>query len=709
MSGDVLPRAAWRAARLRDAAIVAAFALPWTVAIAVACTRVGNGHYALAAAAGVIAIAFAIAALRWQRRDARWLVRALDAQRADMEDSADLLLPLTAPTALQHLQRQRLQQRLAARPADLRAAWPWLALGVSSFAAIVLLVAALFWPTRHAAASFLPAPLARIAAGPAVMTGHLVVVQPPGYTKLPMRSERVLSLQAPQGARLRWRLRLSSPSARAALVFTDGRRIALTPVGEDWTAAVRLDASTLYRIEVDGRVQDDKPYRLDAIQDRPPQVRTTEPAQTLNQASPRQRNWALRFETSDDYGIAASATLRITTAKGSGENVAFQQRDIRLSGSGPVTARRFAYNVDLATLGLEPGDEVVARLRVQDNHAPQPQEAHSPSLILRLTSAEDLQASDLEASIKKVMPAYFRSQRQIIIDAEALLKQRRTLDADTFVKRSDAIGVDQRILRLRYGQFLGEEAEGGAKPPPTNDQPDTVHDGAEAGHDHADTTGDVDAATTFGNAGDVLSEYGHTHDHAEAATLLDPQTRATLKQALDQMWQSEGELRQGKPDKALPFAYKALGFIKQVQQAQRIYLARVGPELPPIDETRRMTGKRDGLSSRAATLQAANRDDDAVAALWHALADAPGPATAINTSAFERWLHAHPARATDPLALQAAIDMVQRKPGCNACRAELRALLWPLLAPPPAAVQRRTPADAQGQRYLDALDAEAGQ
>ena len=70
-------------------------------------------------------------------------------------------------------------------------------------------------------------------------------------------------------------------------------------------------------------------------------------------------------------------------------------------------------------------------------------------------------------------------------------------------------------------------------------------------------------------------------------------------------------------------------------------------------------------------------------------------------------LRAHPARAPDPLALQEAIDTLQRKPSCGACRAELRALLWPLLAPPPAAVPRRAAADAQGRRYLDALQHDA--
>ena len=62
--------------------------------------------------------------------------------------------------------------------------------------------------------------------------------------------------------------------------------------------------------------------------------------------------------------------------------------------------------------------------------------------------------------MQKTLPAYFRSQRQIIIDSEALLAERAALDEAKFLARADAIGVDQKILRLRYGQFLGEESEG---------------------------------------------------------------------------------------------------------------------------------------------------------------------------------------------------------------------------------------------------------
>src|SRR5690606_781903 len=130
-------------------------------------------------------------------------------------------------------------------------------------------------------------------------------------------------------------------------------------------------------------------------------------------------------------------------------------------------------------------------------------------------------------------PAYFRSQRQIIIDAEALLEEKPRLASEEFERRSDLIGVDQRLLRLRYGQFLGEESEGGNALPtsdlpisdlPTSDLPaGDGHDddsgdahapaqGPAQGHDHGNGAPDVGQPGGFGNVGDVLEQFGHTHD-----------------------------------------------------------------------------------------------------------------------------------------------------------------------------------------------------
>ena len=697
------------AARRRVIAITVLAGVPLACALCVLAWRIGD----VDAATVVLTIALlAVAGLaRWRARrlDARWLVAQLDAHRR-FEDSADLLFPVPAQlNPLQQRQRQRVEQVLRDNPPDLRPRWSWKMLLACTGVSVLIAFGALAWPSRGDQ----PALPNRAGDGhrnaspdaPQLRAARLQVT-PPAYTGQAASAGETLDARAVQGSHLQWQLQFGPQPRQAWLQFHDGRRLPLQRDGAYWRGAETLQRPGLYRIVTEPALADaGRAYRLDVVPDRPPQVKVLEPAQTLNQAAPRQRQWLLRFEATDDFGVDANATLELTTAKGSGENIAFHHQRLTLNGSGPATTRRFTYTVDLAALGVGPGDEVVARLGVRDNRRPQPQEARSASLILRLPSAQAIQASELEGAIKKVMPAYFRSQRQIIIDAEALQKQRGQLDAETFTKRSDAIGVDQRILRLRYGQFLGEEAEGGAKPPPTGDLPTgDAHDGNDAhghddDHDHGHA-GNDGAAPVFGSATDVLSEYGHTHDHAEAATLLDPQTRAILKAALDQMWQSEGHLRQGHPEQALPYAYKALGFIKQVQQAERIYLARVGSPLPPIDLARRMTGKRDGLGNRSLQQAARPAPDGTISAVWQALARSDAE---VDLDALSRWFDAHPQAVADPLDVIAAIDEVRQQPDCVACRQRLRDQLWPALQRPLGPPSRRTPADASGRRYLDAL------
>ena len=406
-----------------------------------------------------------------------------------------------------------------------------------------------------------------------------------------------------------------------------------------------------------------------------------------------QRQWALDFEASDDHGLG-TARLHITLAQGSGEQVTVSERSLVLRGEGETKQRRYRHALDLAALGLAEGDDLIVRLDVADNRAPAPQTSRSPSLILRWPMPPATEATGMEGLVKKALPAFFRSQRQIILDIEALIPQRPRLAPDEFLSRSDAIGFDQRILRMRYGQFLGEENEGQPEPPPGMEGEHSEDDG----HDHG-----PESDAPLGTAISVLEDYGHTHDDAEAATLLDPQTRALLKQALDAMWSSEGELRQGQPQRALPHAYRALEFIKQVQQASRIYLARVGLELPPIDESRRMTGKREGIADRRDGLQPARTPDSPVPGLWLALAD---ESRTPDLEPMSDWLETNADRLDDPLSLVAAIETLRAQPDCADCRRRLRALLWPLLPSPVAGVAERPEPDAAGQAYLDALAAE---
>lgn len=733
-----------RASRLRAAASVVAFAATLLLVLAALAWRLGGAWWVLATSAIGVLATMCVARLAMRRIDTRWLARRLDERDPRMEDSASLLFTDAASLApLQKLQQQRLQQRLQATPPpDLRPAWPSRPLLACIIAAAVIAAIVLAWPeaTRSTPQQTVPAAVSTSAVPTETrITQHRLDITPPAYTRLPARMESEFEAKVPEAATVRWTLRFSPVPRAASLAFHDGRRIPLTRDGDHWTASRRIDKPLLYRIVLEQAppLRPDRLHRIDVVADQPPQIRAISPEETLTIRGPGQRGWTVIFEGTDDYGLAASAPLRLTLAQGEGENIKFSERTLTVQGRGVATRRRYAHTFDLASLGLTPGSDFVVQLSVTDNRAKGPQTTRGPSYILRWPPEATTETTGLDGVVKKALPAYFRSQRQIIIDSEALVAQRNKLPADTYLQRSDAIGVDQRLLRLRYGQFLGEESEGAPQRPlpiadadeeqapprkllPTADAEAEAEAeaGSHGGEDHADhqvassATQDTHdhaspSPTVFGQEVDVLSEYGHTHDDAEAATLLDPETRRILKAALDQMWQAELHLRQGKPDLALPYEYKALDFIKQVQQADRVYLARVGSELPPIDESRRLSGDRKNLAPRDDLLSPATPTSPLLSTLWRALETPPGEtAKPLDLDGVERWLRANERRVPDALGVLAAIDSVRNEPACGSCRQLLRSRLWPLLPRPPAHPAPRTKPGRTGQAYLDALQAE---
>jgi hypothetical protein len=742
VSAEAILRSLREAARRRRSGNVLLHALPWLCVLAVLAWRCDWNAWLL------LLLALATAAIPWsawrsaQAIDARWLARRLDALRPDMEDSAALLFSGSKPPApsfrgaggqgslgpLQQLQRARLRQRLEAGALpDLREPWRPRTLLASALAALVAVTAIVSWPTPSAPIVDGTTPSTIVpgkAATPRLVEQRLDI-HPPAYTGLPTRQQPTLDAKVPAGATLQWTLRFAPMPESAELVFHDGRHLPLRRNGDDWTASTRIDKSKLYRIAlpIPLPARQAALHRIDAVADAPPVLRALQPDRNLSVRSDGQRSWTLLFEADDDHGLAAGARLQLIQTQGGGENITTRQRTLAIAGRGGAKHRRYAHTLDLASLGLVAGDDLIVRLEVADNRVPRPQHTRSPSFILRWPPEQATESTGMEGLVKQALPAYLRSQRQVIIDAEALLKQKRKLDAAAFARRSDELGVDQRLLRLRYGQFLGEESEGApalsTNDLPTNDLPtnDADHDAHatvqpaaqadnSAGHDgHAPAPGAPPAR--FGEAGAVVAEYGHVHDLPEAATLLDPETKKLLRAALDQMWQSEQHLRQGNPGTALPFAYKALGFIKQVQQADRIYLARTGSELPPIDEDRRLGGDRAGLGDRRDLLPDAEPVDPVPAAAWRALQDLPrADRTAPDYDALERWARARDMQASDPLALFAAIDAARRDASCAGCREQLRRALWPMLPRPTPAPGRRERADRAGQAYLDALDGE---
>ena len=731
MSIDARLHELGRGARTRRITIVLLLGAPVGMLATAWSARIAGLPVALAVAAACCAIVIALARRAALAIDEAWIARRLDASHARFEDSADLLFrDAQQLSSLQRLQRLRLHERLQADPIDdIAPAWPGRLLGVVWILSLGAVAAAVLLPRQPAR------DLGSTSAPPTAAntsTTHIdrvrLDITAPMYTKIASRSESALEARVAAGSRVGWHLRFTPAPTSAALAFHDGSRVELTRSGAEWIGERTLAASALYRIVLDDAppVEDDRLRRLDAIADQPPDVRVIQPEKSLTLLEEGQNAWDLAFEASDDYGIAA-ANLTVTLAQGTGENIAFKEQTIALDGEEVDSENagrhlRYRHHLDLAALGIAKGDDVVVRLAVSDNREPQANTTKSASFILRWPPEAASDSVGMEGILEKTMPAYFRSQRQIIIDTEALVADKAALADDRLLARSDGIGVDQKILRLRYGQFLGEEfetrsapaspaegehthahAEGKSFNPALHDPQAEARADALTDHDHEHGS---KAQAKFGDLGNVMAEYGHTHDHAEAATLLDPETKAILKSALNEMWQSELHLRQGRPADALPFEYKALEYIKQVQQSTRIYLARVGLELPAIDEGRRLSGDRKGVTDRESALVPADAGDSAAIALWHELDDRKAP----DLDAFERWVHAHESTMPDALALLAAADRVRRELACEDCRRQLRSLLWPLLPQPATAVQPRIAPDVGGRAYLDAIrtDSAAG-
>ncbi|MEO0425700.1 MAG: hypothetical protein AAF184_25445 [Pseudomonadota bacterium] len=636
---------------------------------------------------------------------ARWLDRAVP----QLEDSVTLVLHAQA-RGLTALQRDRIASRLQALdeaelagaiPAPRHRVLPWFA-GLGALGAVFLALPSA-GPPPSTTAVVAPAPtLARVS----------LEVTPPAYTHLEPFTDDAREVIAPQGSMLTWEVRTEGDLAGVQLLFDDGERSPLTRAESGrWRSAPRVAAASAYRVVADVPWAHDDRFRLlRIIPDRPPQFDFTAPTRTVTELDgiDPQPMIDLDVEVADDYGIR-EVVARLTLASGGGENVRFRERSVPLEAlaGGTDTARRYRHRFDLRSLAMEPGDELYVHLEARDNREPEANLASSRTWIVRWPAERYAEQDEVGVMAMRVMPEYFRSQRQIIIDTEALVAAAPQLSVETFAGRAQAIAFDQKALRLRYGTFLGEESVTDIGPGAMPDQDDPPLHYPGDGHDHGEGAGGFGAvdAPTFGRLDTVLQQFGHTHDTAEQATLFDPQTRDLLKAALAEMWGAELQLRLATPDAALPFEYDALDLIKRVQQRSRIYLRRVGFRTTPPDEGRRFSGELDDLTlSTDSRFPAAPQEQALARRALASLADLiAGEVSAIPNEfldAVGQVLQDQDEGRSELLSAIGALESLRTAPGCRDCAAQLaQGLLRLVPAPLPPAQAREAPRDALARAY----------
>jgi hypothetical protein len=393
--------------------------------------------------------------------------------------------------------------------------------------------------------------------------------------------------------------------------------------------------------------------------DQAPTISITKPGELIQILSPETKFASIALSIRDDYRIS-NASLHLTLARGSGENIRFSDKEIAIPQANDPAVRQWEKQFSLSELGMETGDELYFFVRASDNAALHPHISVSPTYTLRIpaTLVETEATSVLPILVK---PESLRSQRQIIIDTEQLISDintNRKMSPALVRSRSEEIASAQGSLRRRYGKFLGEESSLFEK------KSDDEH----GEHNDHDSHGQE------GKPVDMTAQYSHMHDQAENATLFDDATKKILRRVLSAMWDAEKNLRAITPQPALPFENRALEAIKQLQQADRIYVHKTAFTPPTIKEEKRMTG--DVLGSKNVLRHQSDAEEtvpveirELLMALQTEQAMPALPAGWAKTA--RSWIAQHMSNEEQRLAAQGAVQDVLD--GCVPCKDVLRA------------------------------------
>ncbi|WP_020607626.1 hypothetical protein [Spirosoma spitsbergense] len=446
-------------------------------------------------------------------------------------------------------------------------------------------------------------------------------IQPPAYTRLPVTNATNLNAASVVGSSLTWQIQFSdNRNLTVKLVGSRGQAIPFKKAGDGFTHQDRLINSGLYAIKAYWRTENNRDsliyqsdfYRLEARPDLAPKIEPASKELYTYHYLKDPKMLTVSAKISDDFSVS-QAYIVATVARGSGENIKFREMKFPL-GQANFKEARLSKTLDLKALQFAPGDELYYYWAAFDNRQPEPNFTKSDSYFVVYKDTTQLEESELATMAVNIMPEYFRSQRQIIIDTEKLIAGKKKMTATAFKSQSNEIGFDQKALRLRYGQFLGEEFEksiGGGGGPPDGDATSGLaasvdsymhkHDEGEGdhgapaqheeehGHSHGGGSNADDAKDPIAA---MMEQYVHSHDDAETNTFHEQSTRALLKMALENMWQSELHLRLYEPEKALPFEQEALKYLKQSQQKARSYVKKTGFDPPQTKEKEtRLTGE----------------------------------------------------------------------------------------------------------------------
>ncbi len=428
-----------------------------------------------------------------------------------------------------------------------------------------------------------------------------IIITPPLYTGIKRSTESIKNLSIPEGSQVKLTITYKERVIDPMLILFGKDSIRLNPIGKkSFSILITPKRDLYYQIawKDDSLTQTDL-YTIQLIRDEEPSINITNLEQFTELSWEGSHLIEVDATIKDDY-LISDAHIIATVSKGSGESVKFREERIRFNSPTLFSKKESLAKttLDLDKLGLEPGDELYFYVVAIDNKQSTPNVNRTETYFISLEDTTQYESSIDEGLGVDLMPEYFRSQRQIIIDTEKLLKNKSTISKETFKATSNELGYDQKVLRLRYSEFMGEEFVSGIGPQVSEEDVEHseeqdvtkefghVHD-SENEHNLVDSHQEDKHQHKEGESESPLEAFIHAHDEEEEATFYIQSVKAKLRAALTLMWDAELQLRLFEPAKSLPYQYKILNLLKEISNDSRIYVHRTGFDPPPIKEDKR--------------------------------------------------------------------------------------------------------------------------
>lgn len=548
--------------------------------------------------------------------------RFADSKMQDLEYSSALLLQNDeALSGLAQLQQEKIATRLANNKSDLKPEVNiWRAVIISSVLILIGFTISQFgWfgfdkardinSFKEDKITFLPIDSIASETTPPQLIDQQLSIKYPSYTNVPTIITSKMDIKALKGSVLGWKLKFDD-EVDSVSMESMGSSYSMKLIEDSYVRNNTLTTSGFYNFkftDTSGNEYSSSLYSIEIFEDKGPDIEMKGLDQFRSFEPNDKKRFSFSTSITDDFGISETYIIA-TVSKGSGESVKF--REEKLLFEEPVEQGSKKLNlskkIDLDLLKMEAGDELYFYVEALDQKEPNPNRSRSETFFAVINDTTTTSFGVEGTMGANLMPDYFRSQRQLIIDTEKLISQRSKLSKKEFNKTSNDLGFDQKALRLKYGQFMGDEAESGLAIHNENESPEEGHDEedplAEYTHDH---DGENEHNLVAKNENDEveensknpLSQFVHDHDNAEEATLFTDSLKSKLRQALNLMWDAELHLRMYEPEKSLPFQYKILKILQDIKNIARIYVHRIGFDPPPIKDDVRLTGKIDEVNN----------------------------------------------------------------------------------------------------------------